>query len=308
MANVIVNGQFNSSTGWTLSPRATIIGSGGFLSSACLQCANNSVGGAVDASQMVTLTPGKSYALRWSAKRSGRFDTWGAHAFYTPAGQYEFFNGPSLEGRLINNTYVQLAYYFTLPSAVRDNQVWVYVRTGADASDGATSIYIDEVSLEGNGSNTPPGPVPTAVKAFRGSCIGTGVNVRKGPSTNDAIYAGLSYGSSEDVYTFKNVGTVDQQRSWLAFQWSDFEYVYVYARYMAMNPSGSGALNVGPRAKVTATDVNLRELPNTTATIIKNLGNGIKMIVLDNNSVSGWWRVVTDYGTGWVSSQYVAYE
>ena len=311
MANVIKNGDFSLLTGWSLSTRATIQSSGG-RQGGCLQYANNSEGGIVDASQKVQLTPGKTYTLNWYAKKNGRYDMWGAHAYFTTAGEYKYFNGPSLESLLSSTVYVPLAYTISLPSNVRDSDVWVYMRAGADSGDGNSFIYVDDVSLDdGTGGGTgPTGPIPTLNKTFFGTCNGNDVKIRTGPDTSYPIKSAFSKNNSQYVSTFTGVGTTDQQRSWLTFEWFPGEYVYVYACYMSMNPSPSSALTIGPRAKVTATDTNLRVLPNTNSStsIIKNLGNGVKMIVLDATSVSDWWRVGTEHGTGWVFSSNVAYE
>lgn len=311
MANAIHNGDFSTASDWSLSPRVTICGTGGFPGG-CLQYANQSFGGAIDACQKVQLAPNKKYTVTWFAKKQGRFDIWGAHAYISNMGEPKFFYGPSLEGRLINDTYVHISYTFTLPPAneIQDNNVWIYIFAGANAGDNNSIILVDNVFLEDTGGG-PSWPMPYALKAFGGSCTGNNVFVRTGPDASFPQYALFDTGSQADVFTFTapNVSTQALQ-SWLALQWhAAGEFVYVHARYMGMDPEKITATNVGPRAKVTASNTNLRVLPNTdpTTAIIKNLGNNVKMIVLDATSVSGWWRVVTNDGTGWVSSANVAY-
>jgi hypothetical protein len=107
MSNAIHNGDFSSAATRSLSSRATILSSGG-CPGGCLQYANNSLGGAIDASQKVLLAPNKKYTMTWFAKKQGRFDIWGAHGYFTTAGEYKFFNGPALEGRLINDIAISI--------------------------------------------------------------------------------------------------------------------------------------------------------------------------------------------------------
>lgn len=309
MGNVLKNGDFSTASDWSLSSRATICSNGGLLGG-CLQYANNSIGGAIDAWQKVQLASNKKYTVTWFAKKQGRFDIWGAHAYYSNTGEWKFFNGPALEGRLINDTYVQISYTFTLPpsSELQDNYVWIYIRAGANPSDGNTFILVDNVYLEDAGGG-PSGPIPFALKAFGGRCTGNSVSVRIGPDISFSQYAMFDLDDRADVFTFTGLNVSTQaMQSWLALQWSAAgEFVYVYARYMGMDPNSNAALNIGPRAKVTATDTYLRDYPSATS-FIRSLGNGVKMIVLDASSVPGWWRVVTINGTGWVSSTNVAYD
>lgn len=123
------------------------------------------------------------------------------------------------------------------------------------------------------------------------------VNRRTGPSTDYEVAGSMWVsGGAYNVSTFAGVGTTNQQRSWLCYQ-SGGTYSYVFARYIKAVPS---SMTLGQLGYVSGQNANLRELPGMDSVIIKNLGNGTEVRVIDS-SVSGWYRVVTNSGTGWVS-------
>lgn len=130
------------------------------------------------------------------------------------------------------------------------------------------------------------------------SNITTGsVNLRDYPSTSGTLKDQFN-GTSSTFYTFTGIGTVSEQRQWLAKKYAN-TYYFACARYI-----GSPCRQDNSNAKVTATNgVNLRVLPSTSATKICTLANGTYMRVMD--IVDDWYRVLTPSGCGWVSSNYV---
>lgn len=149
MANIIKNPSFEWVGDWTCTPpnRVYITSNGGREGRGGLCFDNYSVGGMVQVGQKVKLAGGKTYKVYYWAKLRGRFDTWGAYEYYTPAGQQVFVNRPSLEGQLKSEQWVRLSFDVQLGD-VRNNDVWIYIRGGGTYGDGASWLYIDDVSLD----------------------------------------------------------------------------------------------------------------------------------------------------------------
>lgn len=300
MANVIVNGTFNSASGWSYSDRVSI---------ASGVCTFESKGrdGMIFVGQEVTLTPGRTYTVKYKAHQIGRFDTWGTYSYIDSTGQRRTVHGPSLEGRLSGLGYVDLSFEINLPSNARSNRVWVYIYGGASNNGNLTFLNIDNVSLDNLETTSPEivGPVPTLLKTFSAYNGHTNVAFRSGPGKDYDYVTGVPEGAGMSFSTFTGVGTTDGQRSWLAHLVGN-RYVYCSAEFIDVYVPSTGSSAIGRIAKA-RTGVNLRDLPNASSKSYQVLGTGTRVIVLDTTSVSGWWRVATDNGVGWVSSQYFDY-
>lgn len=143
---------------------------------------------------------------------------------------------------------------------------------------------------------------PTLQSSFSGylsSLTSGSVNVRKSPNLDAEIYGSISSGT-RTYYTFTGVGTTTNQREWLAVVYGN-RYCYVYARYIG--GGGAGTWNHTVSAN---NGLNLRTYPSTSSgSVICTLPNGTAVQIIDSTSVSGWYRITTSYGTGWVSAAYI---
>lgn len=300
MANVIVNGTFaNKGSGWSYSDRVDFSTPG--------LCVFESKGrdGQIYIAQTVTLAPGKTYQCKFEGYAIGRFDCWGAYTYTNASGVAQHVNGPSLEGKLSSWGFVNLSFDIALPANARSNQVTIFIKGGASNNGSLTFLQIKNVSLDNQETTLPPivGPNPTIKTTFSGSNVHTDVAFRAGPGTEYAYVTGVPESPKVlTFHTFTNVGTTAQQRSWLAHL-SGNRYLFVSAQFIGMYIPASGTTSQGPVAKTT-TGVWLRELPDGNSKQYRLLGAGTKVVVIDT-SVSGWWRVITSDGVGWVSSQYL---
>lgn len=99
-------------------------------------------------------------------------------------------------------------------------------------------------------------------------------------------------------YTFTGVGSSSAQQEWLALYYGN-TIRYVCARYIGLG----GYSNCDKKVNATG-GLNLRVGPSTSSATICTLSNGTKVQVIDA-TISGWCRVVTMQGTGWVASNYL---
>lgn len=74
---------------------------------------------------------------------------------------------------------------------------------------------------------------------------------------------------------------------------------YVVAQYIAITNDG-GTCTVDNSGRL-----NIRKTPSSSATSIYQAAAGTQLRLLDNTTVSGWWRVSSSEGTGWAVSSYL---
>lgn len=74
---------------------------------------------------------------------------------------------------------------------------------------------------------------------------------------------------------------------------------YVVAQYVAIT-SGAGVCRVNNSGTL-----NIRKTTSTSSTKLYGAAANSTLTLLDNTSVSGWWRVSSAQGTGWAMSQYL---
>lgn len=146
MINFISNGTFDlaGSTAWSLSERATIISNG-----SC-RFENLGRGGMLYAKQNAPLTAGRSYELSWNALAYGRYDIWCGYGYYDANSNYQMVHSPSMESQ-VEAHYNRLSYVINIPASCSNINVDVYIFAGADAVDGWSHAYIDDVTLYDRG-------------------------------------------------------------------------------------------------------------------------------------------------------------
>ena len=159
-------------------------------------------------------------------------------------------------------------------------------------------------STGGGGGGTSGGTLikGTSFSGTHSSLVTGPINIRKEPSASSAKVGDIDDHqiAFNTYYTFTGVGTKTQQQEWLYVS-TNYAYGYVLAKLI-----GSGG-NTRSKHSITGSGVRLRSTPNTNSTsnVITTMDLGEKVDVIDSTSVSGWYRVVTMNGTGWVSSSYV---
>ena len=79
--------------------------------------------------------------------------------------------------------------------------------------------------------------------------------------------------------------------------WLKTGSLYVQAALIGINPG-----NTNLRTGTATQKIYLRETPPSTATYFATYNMGSKVVILDSTSVSGWVRVGTQSGIGWIES------
>lgn len=201
--------------------------------------------------------------------------------------------------RLNKGEQVYVREYSDMPNSVGNFYRWY--RIGTDEWMRGDFLAPATGSSGGSGNT---GDV-TTITHFVGHINGSDVRIRNLPSTDGNIVGWPWNGQTINFSSFTGLGTNDQRRSWL---WSDYPASggFVYARYVARwtKPTEANA------AHVTGTSVNLRVLPSTNAEIIGTIGTNDDIDPNDNavlviDTYSGWKRIVTRIGTGWMSADYL---
>lgn len=123
-------------------------------------------------------------------------------------------------------------------------------------------------------------------------------NVRGGSL---ALRQSASTGASR-IDTIPN-NTALQLDTCSAHDWFYTEYNgqpgYVLAQYIAItNDGGTCTVNSSGR-------LNIRKTPSSGASSIYQAEAGSQLRLLDNTTISGWWRVSSSEGTGWAVSSYL---
>lgn len=160
--NLITNGGFynGSRDYWGYSDRVSFVTNagceGGVTPDGCAFMQNQGVGGAREIIQLVQngIVGGHTYTLSYYAKRFNRYDTWAAIGYWDNTGtNWTFRDLPSMEYLLAHDQYRKITYTITLPSNIGPS-LWVYIKGGADAVNGWSSLQIDNVVLEDNNAGS----------------------------------------------------------------------------------------------------------------------------------------------------------
>lgn len=138
--------------------------------------------------------------------------------------------------------------------------------------------------------------------SFGGSVNAPNVNLRYGPSTSYGARGTLQELADVDVRMIIAGGTAENREAWLWCnqRFNNLGSGFVYARYISAR-SGSGF----SAHKITGSAVNIRVRPTTSAESFGTLNQNDTVYALDTTS-TGWWRVSSPIGIGWVSSNYIA--
>lgn len=156
MANILTNGTFDNGNAvpwsYTDQNRVQFVTSGGCNTGAagdgCVLFSNRGIGGMLDIAQLANdMEAGHEYTLSFYAKRTNRYDVWAGYDYWTLDGGYHTTHFASKESSLINNQYVKLTYKFVWPYNVMPI-IWLRIRVGADASDGNSTVRIDNIVLD----------------------------------------------------------------------------------------------------------------------------------------------------------------
>ena len=139
------------------------------------------------------------------------------------------------------------------------------------------------------------------------------LNVRSSTSTANSnnIVGTLAHGSTAHWFCgYYPPGNVSYAYEWLLVYYNgDINSTplgLVSARYISWLPSYGTGGNTSTTVSVTPGEyVRLRTKPN--GTVIAHLHNGDQVLVLGsyNDPVSGWTRIATAEGTGWIMSSYL---
>ena len=128
---------------------------------------------------------------------------------------------------------------------------------------------------------------------FNGNVTGGGLNLRTSPSTGASSPIQIPNGTSISV------STISGNQEWFSTSYGGYSG-YVMAQYVAITADG-GTCTV----TTTSDSLNIRKTASTGATIIFTAAKGSTLRLLDNTSVTGWFRVSNASGTGWGSSTYL---
>jgi len=139
MINFVSSGNFSSTEYWQLSSRVSV-------SAGTLKMENKGIGGMIYAKQYVPFTAGRTYELSWNAKRSGRYDVWCAYGYRDKNGALQVIDAPSMESK-VGTAYSRLTYYISIPADASDINGEIYLKAGANASDGNSILYIQNVTM-----------------------------------------------------------------------------------------------------------------------------------------------------------------
>lgn len=76
---------------------------------------------------------------------------------------------------------------------------------------------------------------------------------------------------------------------------------YVMSRYVAITKDGGTC-----KVNTVSGSLNIRQTPSTNATVIYTAAKNKVLRLLDSSSVSGWYRVACESGSGWAQSSYLS--
>lgn len=136
---------------------------------------------------------------------------------------------------------------------------------------------------------------------FNGYVNAQDVTLRYGPGTDYGKRNSLDLLARVKARLITAGGTAENRESWI---WCEQSFNnrgsgFVYARYITALTDGFSVHSI------TGNSVNIRVRPSTSAESFGVLNTGDTVLPLDTTH-SGWWRVSSPLGIGWVSSNYIA--
>lgn len=132
--------------------------------------------------------------------------------------------------------------------------------------------------------------IPTVGKVYVTS--GNTVNMRSSPSTGSTLLTTITKGTKVIVWE-------SNQNGWFHAQYNSY-FGYVMSRYIAVTEDG-GVCEV----TTASGSLNIRQTPATNATVLFTAAQNSILRLLDSSSVSGWYRVGNQYGSGWAKSNFL---
>lgn len=128
---------------------------------------------------------------------------------------------------------------------------------------------------------------------FYGKVIGGGLNLRTSPSTS--ANSPIQIPKHTELF----VNTIDGNQAWFSASYGGYSG-YVVAQYIAITNDG------GTTQVTTASGtLNIRKTASTGASVLYAAARNSIIRLLDYTSVSGWYRVSSDKGTGWAQAQFL---
>lgn len=149
-------------------------------------------------------------------------------------------------------------------------------------------------------ANKPQNNVAAASKTVE--VTATGLNVRKGPSTNHAKIGLLGQGKVVQVTGESNGWyriSYNGQDGWISAQFTKS----ASGGSTSNAPAQSGEKSVNQKYTVTATSLNVRSGPGTSNSRIGSLSNGAVVSAVSESK--GWLKIQFNGGHGWISGDYV---
>lgn len=223
--------------------------------------------------------------------------------YVAKADDYVTVTGNNVNVRSSSSTSGEILYQFDKGASNRVGNVttgWVYVIPKARQAGWISATYLEKDTDASGSSGSGSTSTPSIVTSFSGglSSLTSGeVNVHRMPDTGSVVDYTLLDGPAYNFSTFTDAGTTTQQQEWLFKGTVNVgQYGYVLARYIGGGGNGNATVSANG-------GLNLRVGPDGTKAKITTLDNGSRVLVI--GSVSGWYRVATPKGTGWVSSSYI---
>ena len=122
---------------------------------------------------------------------------------------------------------------------------------------------------------------------------GSTVNMRSSPSTSSSLVTTISQNNKVIVWE-------SSQNGWFHVQYNSY-FGYVMSRYIAVTDDGG----IGEVATASGS-LNIRQTPSSSATILFTAPQYSVLRILDDTSVSGWYRVGNQNGCGWAMSNFIS--
>lgn len=135
--------------------------------------------------------------------------------------------------------------------------------------------------------------VANAEESTKGVVIAKDVNVRSGADTTASVIATLSLGEYVQI--------IDSEDDWYLIQLSNGNQGWVYNDLVVPMYDNKDLMKKGI---VNGNGVNVRELPNVNANVIKSLNKGSEVKLVGENAE--WYEIlIDDQLKGWIRSDYI---
>jgi cell wall-associated NlpC family hydrolase len=135
--------------------------------------------------------------------------------------------------------------------------------------------------------------VTNAEESAKGVTIAKDVNVRSGADTTATVIATLSLGEYVQI--------IDNEDDWYLIQLSNGNQGWVYNDLVVLMDETKNLIKKGI---VTGDGVNVRDLPDSNASIIKTFSKGTEVKIVGESA--GWYEMlVDDQLKGWIHSDYI---